>query len=331
LGEGSGPYSMTTSLTAAIIGLGEEPGRLAPWSHAGAYLALPESFRIVGAADPDPGNAERFRQRCPEVPVFADAVTMFRSVQPDVVSICTPAGRHRADVEAALGVPTLKAVWCEKPLSTALADAEALVAAVAARGLPMLVTYNRRWQPLWRKVRELIAEGALGDLVCLRVVTPNRLFSIGSHALDLVRFLAGDPTSVVAHPLPRLRQTDEPAAAALFGFASGAYAIHQITGFREQLVIEAEAIGSKGRLTVREDAGKLTLECFARHPQYENYQQLMAAGEGRYPTAAQVSSFVEAAKELAALARDPSVPCTSDGASALATQRLIDQVASLCR
>jgi predicted dehydrogenase len=329
---------MTTTLTAAIIGLGkagsrfdEEPGRLAPWSHAGAYLALPDQFRIVGAADPDPGNAERFRQRCPEVPVFPDAAAMFRSVQPDVVSICTPAGRHRADVEAALTVPSLKAVWCEKPLATSLADAETMVAAVAARRLPMLVTYNRRWLPIYRKVRQLIGEGAIGDLVCLRVASTNRLFSIGSHALDLIRFLAGEPVSVMAHPLPQLRQTDEPAAAAMFGFASGAYGIHQITGFREQLVIEAEAIGRKGRLTVREDTSKLTIEKFARHPDYENYQQLKPAGEGRYPTAAQVSVFVEAAKEIATLARDPSSPCTSDGASALATQRLIELIASLSR
>ena len=44
-------------------------------------------------------------------------------------------------------------------------------------------------------------------------------------------------------------------------------------------------------------------------------------------TLAKVSVFVAAAEELAVLARNPKAPCTSDGASALATQRLIESVA----
>lgn len=325
---------MSEVLTSAVIGLGkagsrfdEEPGRTAPWSHTGAYLALDDLYRIVGAADPDAGNADRFRQRCPDVPVHSDAASLLAAIHPDIVSICTPAGRHRPDLEAALACPTVKAVWCEKPLATSLADAETMVQAAAARGVPLLVTFNRRWLPMWRRVRELIGIGAIGDLVCLRVAAPNRLYSIGSHAIDLMRYLAGEPLRVAALALPQLEETGEPAAAAMFDFASGAYGILQVTGFRAQLVIEAEAIGRKGRITVREDSSRLTIERFGKHPEYEGYQRLSAAGEGRYASMAQVSVFVEAAVELATLARDPKVRCTSDGASALMTQRLIDAVA----
>ena len=325
---------MADLLAAAVIGLGkagsrfdEEPGRLAPWSHTGAYLHLADRFHIVGAADPDPGNAERYRARCPGVPIFPSAAAMLAEIRPDVVSICTPATHHRADLETALACPSVKAVWCEKPLATSLGDAEAMVDAATARGVPMVVTYNRRWLPLWRRVRELIHNGTIGDLVCLRIAAPNRLYSIGSHALDLMRYLAGDPSLITSLALPQLAETNEPAAAAMFTFPSGAYGILQVTGFRAQLVIEAEAIGRLGRLSVREDSSRLTIERFTKHPEYEGYERLSAAGEGRYASLAQVSIFVEAAAELAALARNPSAGCTSDGASALATQRLIDAVA----
>lgn len=324
---------MTAALAAAVIGLGkagsrfdEEPGRTAPWSHTGAYLALADRIRIVGAADPDAGNVERYRQRCPGVPIFPDAASLLAEIRPDIVSICTPADRHRADLEAVLACPSVKAVWCEKPLATSYADAEAMVKAVADRGLSMVVTYNRRWLPMWRRVRELIESGAIGDLVCLRVAAPSRLHSIGSHALDLMRFLAGDPTRTVAMALPQLVETGEPAAAALLDFPSGAYGILQVTGFRAQLVIEAEAIGRKGRISVREDSSRLTIERFGKHPEYEGYQRLSAAGEGRYASMAQVSVFVEAAAEVATLALDPKARCTSDGASALKTQKLIESV-----
>jgi predicted dehydrogenase len=326
---------MTDMLTAAVIGLGkagsrfdEEPGRTAPWSHTGAYLALADRFRIIAAADPDAGNGERYRQRCPDVPLYPSAEAMLAEVRPDVVSICTPAGRHRADLETVLACPSVKAVWCEKPLATSYADAEAMVSAVRRRGIPMLVTYNRRWLPMWRRMRELMHNGTIGDLVCLRVAAPSRLYSIGSHALDLIRFLIGDPQTITSLALPQLQETGEPAAAAMFAFPSGAYGILQVTGFRAQLVIEAEAIGRRGRLTVREDSSRLTIERFGKHPEYEGYERLMAAGEGRFVSLAQISVFVAAAAELAGLVHDPRAPCTSDGESALATQALIQGVAA---
>lgn len=326
---------MTELLSAVVIGLGkagsrfdEEPGRTAPWSHTGAYLSLPDRFRIIGAADPDTGNADRYRQRCPDVPIYPDATVLLAEARPDVVSICTPAGRHRADLEAVLACPSVKAVWCEKPLATSFGDAEAMVSAASRRGVPMVVTYNRRWLPMWRRMRELIHNGTIGDLVCLRIAAPNRIYSKTSHALDLLRFLAGDPQSITSLALPQLEETGEPAVAAMFTFPSGAYGILQITGFRAQLIFEAEAIGSRGRLAVREDSSRLTIERFGKHPEYEGYERLSAAGEGRYASLAQVSVFTAAAAELADLVRNPKAPCTSDGASALATQGLIQAVAA---
>lgn len=329
---------MTEILTAAIVGLGkagsrfdEEPGRSVPWSHAGAYLHLADRFRIVAGADPMAENAARFQKRCPDAQVFPDIAAMLAETKPDVVSICTPAGRHRADLEVALACPSVKAVWCEKPLSTELAEAEAMVALAAARKIPVVVTYNRRWLPLWRKVKELLDGGEIGDLVCLRIAGPNRIYSLSSHLIDLMRYLAGDPATVLAQDLPQLVETGEPSAAAIFTYESGAYGILQVTGFRAQLVIEGELIGRKGRLLVREDPSKLTIERFVAHPEFDHYEHLVAAGEGRYASLSTMSVFVEAAMEVAQLVADPSAPCSSDIASALGTQRLIDRIVSASR
>ena len=177
---------MTDPLTAAVIGLGkagsrfdEEPGRQAPWSHTGAYLYLADRFRIIGAADPDPANAERYRARCPDVPVYPDAATMLGAIRPDVVSICTPASRHRADLEAALACPSVKAVWCEKPLATSLGDAEAMVKAAAVRGVPLVVTYNRRWLPLWRAL--IANQGSSRELKARAHAMRERVLSLMEH------------------------------------------------------------------------------------------------------------------------------------------------------
>ena len=59
---------------------------------------------------------------------------MFSTVAPEIVSICTPPESHRELVDAALASSSVRAIWCEKPLSTSLDEAEAMVAACRERG-----------------------------------------------------------------------------------------------------------------------------------------------------------------------------------------------------
>ncbi|MGD9537726.1 MAG: Gfo/Idh/MocA family protein [Alphaproteobacteria bacterium] len=322
------------SLRAAIVGLGrigsrfdEEPGRKAVWSHAGAYLACADRFLLAGAAEPDAGNAAAFRRRCPDVPVFASAERLFAEIAPEVVSICTPVEQHAAALHAALGLPGLKAIWCEKPLAGTLGDAEVMVAACAARGVPLIVSHVRRWLPLWRRVAERIEAGDVGTPVTIRIAMPNRLFSIGSHAVDLALMLGGEAVAVSALPLPALEEEGEPAVAALLGLASGAYAVIQVTGRKHALIIEAEVIGTEGRLFAREDEGRILLDRFADSPRYAGYRELRPEARERMPSFDDASPFVEIAREIARLAADPSLRPSCDGAAALAVQRVLARLA----
>ncbi len=318
------------TLSAAVIGLGriglrfdEEPSRANVWSHVGAYHACADEISLAAAAEPLEANRAAFRARCPGVPVVADAAALFATVQPEIVSICTPPESHAAMVEVALACPSVRAIWCEKPLATSLDAAEAMVAACRARDVPLVVSHVRRWMPIWRRVLAHIRDGDIGQLVTLRIAMPNRLYSIGSHAVDLALMLGGRVTGLKALPLPSLAEDGEPAVAALIGLEGGAYAIVQVTGRRSELVVEAEAFGSEGRLFVREDESSVRLERFAASPRYADYRQLGAAEMSEVGGFDSESPFVAIAREVAALARDPGAPATCDGESALAVQRVL--------
>jgi predicted dehydrogenase len=77
----------------------------------------------------------------------------------DVISVTTPNGLHRPIAEAALA--NGKHVWLEKPMAPALADAEAMAAAVRP-GLVTMLGYNYTRNPAFRHAVKLIAEGAIG-------------------------------------------------------------------------------------------------------------------------------------------------------------------------
>jgi len=328
----------TTAKSAAhrvvIVGLGqigsrfdEEPGRRSVWSHAGAYLAAVDEFTIVGACDPDAECRARFARRCPDTPLFASLDDMMATVKFEVASICTPASSHPIVMQRLLSAPSVRLIWCEKPLADEFAAAQKMVETAQAQGVRLVVSHVRRWTPLWRKAREAITAGRLGTVRCVRVAMPNRLWSMGSHAVDLLHFLGGRLTSLQYLPVPALDELGEPAVAGLVGFEDGAYGVFQVTGRRDRLVVEAEVIGDDARMDVNEATGELRIERFLPSPHYEGYMQLAEPSIEQHATLTTVSPFVEIVREIASLLANPSQVPTCGGTEALRVQELLSGLA----
>src|SRR5438093_12291620 len=66
---------------------------LLPYSHAGAYAAVPAT-RVVAAADTDATRRDEFARRWKVPAVYADHRQMLARERLDVVSICTPTPSH---------------------------------------------------------------------------------------------------------------------------------------------------------------------------------------------------------------------------------------------
>jgi predicted dehydrogenase len=82
----------------------------------------------------------------------------------EAIVIASPQATHRAIAEAAFALD--KPVFCEKPLGASLDDSRAMVA--AAKGQVSMVGFNYIRTPASQFARQLIAEGAIGDVVWFR-------------------------------------------------------------------------------------------------------------------------------------------------------------------
>jgi predicted dehydrogenase len=110
-----------------------------------------------------------------------------------------------------------KAVYCEKPLATTIAESEAMTAAAAATGLPTAVGFTYLYNPMIVLARELIAGGEIGEVTAFRGIhaedfmasadapfnwrcEPDQaggaLADIGSHIIALAQHLVGDIAAV---------------------------------------------------------------------------------------------------------------------------------------
>lgn len=136
------------SLRVAVVGAGDMGARhAAHWDAAGA--------QVVAICDPAHGRAEalaaRFGARIETEPL--DAV---RASDLDVVSVCTPTYLHAPVTIAALDAG--HDVLCEKPVALTLEDAQAMADAERRSGRRLRIGFMRRFDPLWTKVEQDLAQ-----------------------------------------------------------------------------------------------------------------------------------------------------------------------------
>jgi predicted dehydrogenase len=132
-------------------------------------MARAESVEVVAVADPSPGRADLVGDffSLDRSARYADYRDLLARDDIDVISIGTPPTTHREIVEAAAarGVHAL----CEKPLALNLADCDAMISACERSGITLAVYHNYLWYTSTRKLRELIAAGAIGDVVSTEI------------------------------------------------------------------------------------------------------------------------------------------------------------------
>ncbi|HEU5081059.1 MAG TPA: Gfo/Idh/MocA family oxidoreductase [Opitutaceae bacterium] len=118
-----------------------------------------------------------------EVPVYAAANfgQMLREAKPDTVVVCTIDGEHHRYIVEALRAGCN--VVTEKPMTTDAAKCRAIFDAVRETGRTVRVAFNYRWNPGATKVRELLAQGTIGQV---RHVTMEYLLNT-SHGADYFR------------------------------------------------------------------------------------------------------------------------------------------------
>jgi UDP-N-acetyl-2-amino-2-deoxyglucuronate dehydrogenase len=242
----------TMPYRAAIIGCGSIAA-----AHARAYQSVP-GIELVAAADPVERVRGAFQEKFALPRTYAEAEEMLRNEPLDFISICLWHPLHAEfTLRAAERQP--KAILCEKPMATCLAEADAMIAACEARGVKLAIGHQRRYNRSWTRARELLAEGAIGTPVLVTVQTGDGLLNCGTHVVDGIRYMLGDPETEWVFGAVE-RQTDrfernvrsEDCCMGLIQFKGGAQALVQcdLTGTSQ---VENYSIrGSEGMLDVKQ-------------------------------------------------------------------------------
>jgi predicted dehydrogenase len=162
---------------------------------------------LVAGCDFDAGRRERFAQRT-SARTYDDWRAMLETERPDIVGVATYSPSH-AELTIGCAEAGVRAVYCEKPIASSLAEADAMIAACEQAGSLLVINHNRRFNPNYRRLRELIAAGELGELtsVSLRWST-GRLGCVGTHFFDAARMLTSRDIVAVSATLDLREKAD---------------------------------------------------------------------------------------------------------------------------
>jgi predicted dehydrogenase len=135
-------------------------------AHSIAYAAAGTAFgdglrpRLEILCDINPQRAEIKQREMGFARCTSDYMEVVNDPEVQLISICVPNAVHKEIAVAALAAG--KHVWCEKPMATDLAEAEAMLAAARASSCQTILGYNYTQNPLVQSARQLIDEGAIG-------------------------------------------------------------------------------------------------------------------------------------------------------------------------
>jgi predicted dehydrogenase len=261
------------SLRGAAIGAGYFSGfQMEAWSR------IPE-VQICAVCDLDEEKARAAQARFQIAAGYTDWKQMLEAERPDFVDVVTPPPTHSeiCGFAAKRGIH----IVCQKPLAPSFAEAAGIVAQTRSAGVRFMVHENWRWQPWYRRIKEIQSAGTIGEFTHIHVLTrlgdgwsedaylarqpffreyPRlSVYETGVHFIDTFRYLLGEVTDGYAN-LRRLNPAirGEDAGQIFLRFENGATALWDANRYNE-----SEAANPRltfGEIRVDATGGHLTVD-----------------------------------------------------------------------
>jgi predicted dehydrogenase len=279
-------------IRVGLIGLGNNM-----MGHVRRLLEIPE-VEIVAGVDPVAAGQQRFKERYPQladVPLFDDHNEMLRQVRPDAVEISTPHVFHHRQILDSLASGAH--VLVEKPMVNSVREAEEVIRARDESGKIVLVSYQRHTQPTFVKIKELIEQGAIGQVEFIQALQnqqwyankfrtpelPWRVFKdvsgggqlndSGSHLVDILLYVTDLEPEVVFATQQNFKLEVDVNSAIAVRFTNGAAGnvsiVGQAPGIGGSVWEDVTIYGSEGALYYR----------MLGQPEFKPYLELRKIGQ----------------------------------------------------
>lgn len=300
-----------------------------PCTHFGG--ASSAKLKITSACDLNPGRLEEFGKtaQIPEDSLFTDYKILLKKKKPDMTIISTWTDTH-ADIALEAIREGSKLIILEKPAASSLPLVKKIIDESEKNRCRIIVNHERRFDGRYNKVKEMIKDGAIGEIrtVNARMLTGlyrgsslineggGPLLHDGTHLVDIIRFFFGDIVSVQGEFTRFSRSSGfEDSASAWMQSKEGINIFLEAGGGRKYFQFELEIWGTDGKILIGNGYTRLFLKKKSRL--YSGFRDL---SEVKFPPIRQKNCFSELYKSASLILKgkaSESISGIEDGYKAL--------------
>lgn len=241
-------------LTVGVVGAG-----LMGMNHLRVLSEFDErQVRLIGVADASESVLQRAVSRF-HIAGYADYRQMVDETHPDLVAVVVPTHLHFEVASYLLdqGINVL----IEKPMTSTVEEAIALIQLARVRGVRIAVGHVERFNPAIIELKRRLTQGELGELFHLHARRigpfPPRIRDVGvildlaTHDVDIMRYLTNSEVEqVYAETQQRLHTTHEDLLLGILHFANNVIGVLDINWLTPTKIRELTVTGEKGMFLV---------------------------------------------------------------------------------
>jgi predicted dehydrogenase len=194
---------MSKQYSVVVVGMGKRGKH-----HAAAFNANPR-FKVVGICDIVQAALDAAAPTLGNPRTSTDAAALAKELKPDVFCFCTMPNLRTPLLKAGIDAGA-KLVAFEKPVALTSAEAMTLRDMIKKASIKAVVSHQHRYGVHYRKVKEIVASGALGRVHTVYGTSTGWMTHMLSHMIDYARWYAGEPAAqwAMAQAAGRSKFTD---------------------------------------------------------------------------------------------------------------------------
>ncbi len=325
---------MSDNLTVKwrFIGCGEVTEK-----KSGPAFGIVEGSKVVAVMSRSKEKARSYAERHNIQRWYTDAQELVDDPDVNAVYIATPPSTHAT--YAIMAMKSGKAVYVEKPMASNYEDCCRINRIAEKTGVPCFVAYYRRFLPYFQKVKQLITEGAVGNVINVQIrfaVPPRDLdynrtnlpwrvqadiagggyfYDLAPHQIDLLQEMFGPIIEAEGYTANRggLYETED-SVSACFRFMGG------LPGSGSWCFVAHES-AKEDRIEIIGDRGSLSFSVFTYAPITLHTPQGREEIVVENPQYVQLPLIREVVNHLRAIS-----VCTCDCVSATSVNWVVDKI-----
>ena len=239
-----------TKYRVGIVGCGSIGTR-----YATAFQQLHNRVEVVAACDILEEKVNVLVEQFEIPSAYTDMQQMLAKERLDIVGVTTH-NREHVEPTIAAAEAGVKAILCEKPMALNMRDADRVIETCERSGTKLAIDHTMRFEPNWRRVKQMVDDGAIGDLRHIEVQNygdTSTLLHNGTHSCDSIRWFGGDPEWVIATVD---RRDERERVTSFFGLNDGVTALFMTGGHWDYRLDGCFILeGSEGKIEVRPHRG----------------------------------------------------------------------------